>query len=126
MNSIDFIKVPMLTLAAVGFRTSSESTSSDEYKIYPSFILYATCINTVTHVIGQTNGALIHIGTGSLPVTAHYIFPLFFGMSAASKVLLILFQGQQLIDLLIDLDDILPRIPQQLADYRFKLCFNRF
>lgn len=126
MNSIDFIKVPMRVLATVGFQKSSESTGCDVYQIYPNFIFYATCINTLIHVIGQSNGAFIHIGAGSLPVTAHYIFPIFFGMSAASKALLILIQRQRLNDLLIDLDEILPRTQQQLADYRFKICLNRF
>lgn len=126
MNSIDFIKIPMRVLATVGFQTSSESTGCDVYKIYPNFLFYITCINTMIHIIGQANGAFIHIGTGSLPVTAHYMFPVFFGMSAASKAILILFKRQQLNDLLIDLDEILPRTRQQLADYRFKICFNRF
>lgn len=116
----------MRVLATVGFRTSSESTGCDVYKIYPNMIFYLTCINTMIHVIGQTNGAFIHIGAGSLPVTAHYIFPLFFGMSAASKALLILFQRQKINDVLIDLDKILPRTQQQLDDYRFKICLNNF
>lgn len=125
MGAIDFIKIPLQVLATVGLRMSNASGTKDVYLINSNWFFSFAIISTVVHVTGQGNGALLRIQNGDdLSIVGHYIFPLFYAMSAISKALSVLLKRESLNKLLIELDDIYPKTLNQRIDYQLNACLN--
>lgn len=125
MSSIDFIKIPLWVLSTVGLKMPESSNSNDVYQINAKWIFPIALCNTIVHLIGQFNGAMLKIQMGyDLSIVGHYIFPLFYIGSVVPKVASVLLKRYELNELLLELDDILPRTMEQQFDYKLKARLN--
>lgn len=128
MSSIDIIKFPIKVLSTVGLNIPETSNVDNNlYKFQYGWIFPIVLLNTFYSGIGQLNTAMTYYQRGeNLWIVTSFLYTFTYHVSAMAKLFLILYERKCFKDLLIELDEILPRSPQQQHDYRLKEYFQKF
>lgn len=119
MKSIDFIKLPLLTIAVKGLKMKSSLNGAKAYYIVANWLLPLGLLNTMLNGYGQFIVMMIAINEGEgLSVYGRHLYPLFYITSLVPKISTLLFKRLQLNQLLLNLDENMPRTDQERKDYR--------
>lgn len=127
MQSIDFIKLPLLIIAAKGLSMKhSLNGERAHYIVANKWLLPLSISNTMLNGYGQYIVMMdsIHDGEG-LSIYGRHMYPLFYITSLMAKIFTLFFKRRQLNKLLLDLDDSMPHTEEQRKSYRIKAFHHR-
>lgn len=126
MKSVDFIKLPLQTIAVKGLSLKTNLNGEKSYYIIANWLLPLGFLNTMLNGYGQFIVMMDAINDGAgLTVYGRHLYPLFYITSLVAKILTLLFKRNQLNKLLLDLDDNMPQTKQQQTDYRLYEFYSR-
>lgn len=126
MKSVDFIKLPLLTIAVKGLSLKTNLNGEKSYYIVANLLLPLGFLNTMLNGYGQYIVLMNAISEGEgLSVYGRHLYPLFYITSLVAKIFTLLFKRRQLNKLLLDLDDNMPRSEQEQKDYRLDEFYSR-
>lgn len=125
MKSIDFIKLPLQTIAFKGIRLKTTLNGEKAYYIVAHWLLLLGSLNTLLNGYGQYIVMMdaIHDGEG-LSVYGRHLYPLFYITSLVAKIFAILFKRRQLNKLLLDLDDNMPQTKEEQQNYQLNKYYR--
>lgn len=126
MHSIDFIKLPLLIIAAKGFSIKTRMNGVKSYYIVANLLLPLNLLNTMLNGYGQYSVMMGTIDEGEgLSVYGRHLYPLFYITSLMAKVFTLFIKRSQLNKLLLDLDESMPRTEDERNAYRLEKYYKQ-
>lgn len=124
MKSIDFIRLPLLTVAVKGLKMTYSLNGEKAYYIVANILLPLGFLNTALNGYGQYTVMMETINEG-LSVYGRHLYPLFYITSLVPKIFTLLFKRHKLNQLLLELDDNMPHTEQQRQEYQLDEYYKR-
>lgn len=126
MNSVDFIKLPLFTIAVKGLKVKTSLNGEKAYYIVANFLFPLGLLNTLLNGYGQYAVMMQKINADEgLSVYGRHLYPLFYIASLVAKLFTLLFKRHQLNKLLLELDENMPRTQKDRTEYRLDEFYKR-
>lgn len=126
MKSVDFIKLPLLIIAAKGLSMKTSLNGEKAYYIVASWLLPFGSLNTLLNGYGQYVVMMETIESGEgLSVYGRHLYPLFYITSLMAKIFTLLLKRRQLNKLLLALDDNMPHTEEDRVAYRLDKYYQK-